>query len=81
MQDKGDGLVDDIFDDDGDDMLLEAGKGAALGDGDSDDDDASIGRIKKRYSQILEDDDDSRGLFSSHQISTMNSNMTFTLGL
>ena len=61
-------------------MLLEAGTGATLGDGDdgnSDDDDASIGRIKKRYSQMLEaDDDDSRGLSSSNQISMINSIMS-----
>ena len=66
-------------------MLLEAGTGATLDDGDdgnSDDDDASIGRIKKRYSQMLEaDDDDSRGSLSSNQISTINSTTRFTMVL
>ena len=62
-QEKGNHLIDDIFDDADDDMLLEASNRVSLVDGDdasSDDDEASIGKIKKRYSQMLEDDD-SRG--------------------
>ncbi|KAI0215234.1 WD repeat and HMG-box DNA-binding protein 1 [Lamellibrachia satsuma] len=59
-QEKGNHLIDDIFDDADDDMLLEASNRVSLVDGDdasSDDDEASIGKIKKRYSQMLEDDD------------------------
>ncbi|KAK2174448.1 hypothetical protein NP493_801g02049 [Ridgeia piscesae] len=64
-QENGDQLMDDIFDDDNDDdMLLEASNRVTPGDGDGDDassdDEASIGKIKKRYSQMIQDED-SRG--------------------
>ena len=64
-QENGDQLVDDIFDDDNDDdMLLEASNRVTPGGGDGDDassdDEASIGNIKKRYSQMIQDED-SRG--------------------
>ena len=57
--------MDDIFDDDNDDdMLLEASNRVTPGDRDGDDassdDEASIGKIKKRYSQMIQDED-SRG--------------------